>query len=312
MSEEIPSTTCASVTRKPVGEGVVALIKSFESKFDVKVFCIIHPADGGERLDGFCPALFDEVLGQLQSIERGKPIAVLLDSPGGDMASAFRIAKAIQKHCSKYYVFIPRMASSAATTFALGASRIYFGDHAEIGPIDTQVSSPEHGRKISSLEMVTSITRINAEALNFLETALARLKRQTSMDADCLIPHAMKYATDLVRPIMERVDSVTFAFHCRLLKTAELYAKTLLLSRGDSEEDADRISANLARGYQDHAFVIDFVEARRIGLDVLPLPDDLLFNPCIFSNAKSSTIGFLEVCHECNRPPSPGEGKSTE
>ena len=275
MADEL--TTYASVTPRgnpripasAVDQRVVVLARAFEKQFETRVFCIIHPSEGQEQLDCFSERLHEEVLDQLQTVERRKAIAILLDSPGGDLRSAFRIAKTIKRHCSEYYVFIPRLAASAATVLALGASRLYFGEHAEIGPIDPQVSVPDHARRVSSLEVVHSLTRINSEALQIMESTLTLLSQRSGKRPESLISEAIKYTSDFVRPIVEKIDSVSFTFHSRLLKTAEAYAYTLLVGGGMDEDSAKNISAKLTRGYHDHAFVIDCGEAQRIGLDVL-------------------------------------------
>src|SRR5690606_23447016 len=84
-------------------------------------------------------ATFQWVVRICQSLEEGSPISVLIESPGGDAAAAYRIARLLQAHCKWFKVIVPRFAKSAATILALGAEKIWMGRLGELGPIDAQI-----------------------------------------------------------------------------------------------------------------------------------------------------------------------------
>jgi hypothetical protein len=189
---------------------------------------------------------------------------------------------------------VPRYAKSAATLLSLGASRIYFAEHAELGPIDVQLEDFEHERQISALEMVQSMERLNSEAMQAMDAMMSLLVRRSGKRIDSLLPAVLKYAADVTRPIFEKIDTISFTYHARLLKIGEDYARRLLQDR--QPEDAEAIAITLTRGYPDHGFVIDFEEAVRIGLVLAEIPVNLreLIGPHLPSYTKNTVIGFLE------------------
>lgn len=272
-----------------------AAVRLAERTLGVKVFCLIHQPSGPYDIDTISPWLHDMLLAQLKRHPRGEPVAVLLHSPGGDAHSAYRMAKSLIRHCGEYYVIIPRYAKSAATLFTLGASRIYFGEHAEIGPIDVQVNDPERERQISALEMVQSLERLNSEAMQVMDAMMSLLLNRSGKRIDSLLPSVLKYAADVTRPIFDKVDTVSFTYHARLLKIGEDYAK-LLLQEQYPPHQAETIAASLTRGYPDHGFAIDKEETGAIGLELEDIPDILRepLGPFSPSYTKSTVIGFLE------------------
>lgn len=273
---------------------LVAAVRLTERQLGVRVFCLIHR--GGDRVtDEISPWLFFRLLVALKTAPRGEPVALLMHSPGGDAHSAFRIAKALNHHCGQYYAVIPRYAKSAATLLSLGASKIYFGEHAEFGPIDVQRDDAEHERQISALEVVQSLERLSSEAMQVMDTMMALLLHRSGKRIDSLLPSILKYTANVTRPIFEKIDTVSFTYHSRLLKIGEDYARILLRKRF-SEEKAAVIAMSLTRKYPDHGFVIDVDEVDALGLDVEPIPDNLRepVGPFLPSYTENTVLGFLE------------------
>jgi hypothetical protein len=219
---------------------------------------------------------------------------VLLHSPGGDPNAAYRLSRLLTRHCGSYVVIIPEYAKSAATLFSLGASKIYFGESAELGPLDVQVDDSDRERQMSALEVVQSLDRLNSESMQIVDSMMNMLVMRTGKRIESLLPHVLKYATDLTRPIFDKVDTVSFTLHSRLLKIGEDYAVRLLKRKYGA--GSENIAYALTRRYPDHGFVIDREEAESLGLEVTPISDILTepISPSLRSCTKHTVIGILE------------------
>ena len=138
---------------------------------------------------------------------------------------------------------------------------------AELGPIDAQVEDPDRERTASALDEVQSLERLHAQALNLLDSTMMLLMGRTKKRTDVLLPFVLRYVSDTMRPLFEKIDTVHFTGMSRTLKVAEAYAVRLLSRRHEGVE-ANQIAEKLVYSYPDHSFVIDYAEARSIGLEV--------------------------------------------
>ena len=82
----------------------------------------------------------DAILQVIRSVPPGKPIDLIVHTPGGVLTSAYQIAKALKEHKGKVTVFIPHYAMSGGTLIALAADEIVLGPNAMLGPVDPQIS----------------------------------------------------------------------------------------------------------------------------------------------------------------------------
>jgi len=81
----------------------------------------------------------ESILRAIRSVPPGKPIDMVIHTPGGILFSAYQIAKALKEHEGKVTVFIPHYAMSGGTLIALGADKIVMDKDAIIGPVDPQL-----------------------------------------------------------------------------------------------------------------------------------------------------------------------------
>lgn len=146
-----------------------------------------------------------------------------------------------------------------------------------------------------ALEMVQSLERLNSEAMQVMDAMMSLLVQRSRKRIDSLLPAVLKYTADVTRPIFEKIDTISFTYHARLLKVGEDYASRLLRGRY-KDDDATKIAVSLTRGYGDHGFVIDGDEAAAIGLDLERIPDNLRepAGHSLPSYTKSTVLGFLE------------------
>ncbi len=77
----------------------------------------------------------------LDDVESGKPVDLLLHTPGGDVDQAERIVLLCRKRVgdAEFRVIVPDSAKSAGTLIAIAADEIVMGDPSELGPIDPQI-----------------------------------------------------------------------------------------------------------------------------------------------------------------------------
>lgn len=84
----------------------------------------------------------DDAEGVLQAIREtppGRPIEIILHTPGGLVLAATQIAQALADHDGKVTAVVPHYAMSGGTLIALGADEIVLDRHAALGPIDPQL-----------------------------------------------------------------------------------------------------------------------------------------------------------------------------
>ena len=227
-------------------------------------------------------ALFDSRFIPDFGLERGKNVALLIDSPGGQARAAYEIASLLRQHCGGFVAVVPRRAKSAATLISLGADGIILGEYGELGPLDVQIMDVEREEWISGLDEVQSLERLHAFTMAAFDQTMFMLASRTRMKAGTLIPHVTKLVTQMVQPMFGNVDVVRYTQMSRRLKVGEEYARRLLMNRF-SESIANNIARKLVEIYPEHGFIIDHGEAERLGLrPTLPEPDvrDIMCNLC--------------------------------
>ena len=81
-----------------------------------------------------------EFIDQIEQIEHGSKVDVLIHSTGGDALTAWKLMSLLRERFSSVTVLVPFMAFSAATIFSLGADEIIMHPNASLGPIDPQIT----------------------------------------------------------------------------------------------------------------------------------------------------------------------------
>jgi ClpP class serine protease len=81
----------------------------------------------------------ESVLRAIRETPSGRPIEIILHTPGGLVLAARQIASALADHDGKVTAVVPHYAMSGGTMIALAADEILVDSHAALGPIDPQV-----------------------------------------------------------------------------------------------------------------------------------------------------------------------------
>jgi hypothetical protein len=243
------------------GEKMIEL----EKLLNIPIWVIIHQGScphcgGGTEIE---LALFKGFQSDYANIWEGRPVGLLVESPGGDANTAYRIARLLQRRSgNQLTVIVPQYAKSAATLLALGAARLIVSENAEFGPLDVQIADPQKEEIRSALDVVQSLQQLREFALASLDQTMALVVPRLLKKTDTLLPYAMKYVTDFMRPLLEQVEVVDYTGKSRELKVAEDYA-VRLMRKNYSVMDAQQIAKSLVAAYPTHGFVIDKEEAGR-------------------------------------------------
>lgn len=204
----------------------------------------------------------DSILELLESktLSKEKEILLILDTFGGVVNPVLHIINVLRYFSTgSFEVFVPRYAKSAGTMLCLGASKIFMGLVSEIGPVDTLIRFK--GSYTSAKLYCEEYERI----LRIIEDLS---KRSSALD-----PLLSAYYLQL-----DKMDNV-FYYQCKNAnERGTKMAKDVLENNPsyskEPKEIKDKISTELVYGYMDHGDVINYEEAKKIGLKVE------MYEPC--------------------------------
>jgi hypothetical protein len=180
---------------------------------------------------------------------------IFLHSGGGDIHTAYEIAKLCRKYCGHFSILIPEYAMSAATLLCLGADEILFSKIGHIGPLDPVVKVPRLGwLPAYAIRMAPKVLEGELETERGVD---ARLK-----------------AAFIIHPIASQIDPYLLTTFANVPILGVVYGSELLRLAGKSEEDAKRCITKLVYGYPEHGHVIDIEEAQSLNLSVKELEPD--------------------------------------
>lgn len=168
----------------------------------------------------------------------------------------------IQRASGGFVAVVPRIAKSAATLLVTGADGLLMGCDAELGPLDAQIMDRDTEDYGSALNEVQALERLNVVALDQIDQTMFLLLARTGKKTDVLLPRVLDFVASMMRPLVEKIDTVHYTQRSRVLKVGEDYAVRLLQKRvGD---DAPKIARDLVNNYPEHGFIIDRDEASRV------------------------------------------------
>jgi ClpP class serine protease len=176
--------------------GVAPYIRRMQERRGSSVICVVHSASMHSELVDMTTA--KDVLKALAAVDPNAPLDIVLHTPGGVSFHGWQIARALKAHRGHKTVFVPYFAWSAGTIIALAADEIVMGQHAALGPIDTQYDGVPVSAWVSVLKQKPR-KKIDDVTL-FLGERSARLMRDD---------HAK--AVDLMRGVYSRRDAERIA-----------------------------------------------------------------------------------------------------
>ncbi|HEV8038141.1 MAG TPA: hypothetical protein VGP62_04700, partial [Bryobacteraceae bacterium] len=189
-------------------------------------------------------------------------LLMILVTNGGDPDVAYRIARCIQNHYTKFTVCVSGVCKSAGTLLLLGANELAFSEHGEIGPLDIQMAKKDDlWESESGLTVITALAALSENAQDafdhFLLSLTARSGGRITVRTASEI--AAKLTQALYAPIAEQIDPIHMGEVKRSMAIAKQYGERLL--KKSELCDAERLNI-LISGYPSHSFVIDREEAK--------------------------------------------------
>lgn len=279
--------------------GPLSAVKNFEKTIlalekqrKSRIYSIVHTA----HPQHICRPEFSTALARREEFGKIKTLEILIHSTGGHASVAYRLAQYFRRHCKELHVLVPMMAKSAATLLSLNADDICMGEFAELGPLDTQLRDDldKGGGYFSPLDEFRSVEFLREYAAGILDYMSFTLEER-GMSVKQSLHEAIPGVVGMMRPLYGQVDPSKLGSYRRALAEGEGYAKRLLSSRMD-DDDAEQLAQDLVWDYPAHDFVIDYEEAKSIGLPVSRLPiahEKSLINALIgLMNYEIPYIGF--------------------
>lgn len=215
-----------------------SLIREYEESVRVNLIVVIDQIFP-DNLTYLEELLFD--------LDSGKPLHLLLASPGGDGETAIRMVRTLQSRCSELTVLVPDMAKSAATLLCLGAHKIVMGPAGDLGPVDPQLQIPGGRSLASAKEIVAAI-----------DEAEDRIRNNPDS-----FPLFASLLSDLNMLMVEQARS-------SLGRTEALVREALEACPGRTEGEVNNLAAALKAPLiddpQSHSAVISCDAAQRFGL----------------------------------------------
>lgn len=246
---------------EPIPPDLARKVIATEKAFGKPTWALIQQTDDEEHPFGdLGPSVWRGFFAARDQLVDCEEIALVIDSPGGFARETFQLAKLFQRHCGGFDAIVPRFAKSAATLLILGSDQRYMGRDAELGPLDVQLVDWEEEEWSSPLDEVQALERLNGVALDLFDQTVLMLRVRTKKKLSTLLPMALEYTAEMMKPLLEKVDTIHYAKQSRLLKVAEEYGKRLL-EKNFAERDAVSIAERFVSGYNEHGFVISPEEA---------------------------------------------------
>lgn len=258
----------ASMYPGPTSElpaGFATCIQNLQKALQMPVWFLIQEG-GYRRFQDLDYATKKAFCCSKSGLPENEKIALVVDSPGGDAKVGYQIARFIKKRCSGFTVLVPEYAKSAATLLSLGADKIIIGKNAELGPLDAQVYDSDREQRLSALDEIQALDRLNAFALQAIDASLFYLKRRTGKSMNVLLPGVQNFVGSMIQPLFEKIDTVHYTQMSRLLKIAEEYASRLLRSKYGSQK-ATEIARHFVHEYPAHDFFVNLEDTEAAGLD---------------------------------------------
>lgn len=259
--------------KKPLKQELGKRLAGLQEAFGVPVWVLIqqHPHHDGPYADinRRLRAAFFKQRHELKNCGR---VAFVIESPGGYARPAYQIATLFRRHCGGFLSIVPSYAKSGATLLALGGDDIYLGMDAELGPLDAQLRDPDREQITSALDEVSALERLHSVALDQFDQTMMLLSFRTEKKTETLLPMAMSFSAEMMKPLLDKIDTVHYTQQSRILKEAEDYAIRLLQAKY-GQERAEQIARRLVNNYPEHGFVINREEAAAF-LDLPDVPDE--------------------------------------
>jgi len=197
----------------------------------------------------------------LERLGQHDTIYLFVKSDGGNGQASLRLMNLIRQHAGQVKLLAPLECSSAATMLALGADEIHMGPMAYLTAVDTSLT-----HELSPLDRENDRVSVSLDELN---RVIGRGNTENSQANLNAYQALFQYVHPLVIGAVDRASSLSVML-CRELLSYHLTDESSIME----------IAHTLNSKYPSHGYPIMRGEAKKIGLNVLPMDkqvnDDLL------------------------------------
>ncbi|MGH9918147.1 MAG: SDH family Clp fold serine proteinase [Nitrososphaerales archaeon] len=228
------------------------LIKAIESHTGRRLICYVSEST---------PLVRDDVvplMDLLHDVPVGTDIDFLLNTPGGDVGVADKMARILRRRVGSKGVFrvlVADYAKSAGTLLALGADRIIMSDSSELGPIDPQIITQNADGQF-----------IQRPAHTYVDAYDALAKKISDPDS-----YKGEKNTDAEKQLVAKLDPAHLNLCRQLIARSRELAEDLLKQGMLQDGTYTKVAGDLTdneRWHSDHGAVINCETAQSMGLKV--------------------------------------------
>ena len=181
---------------------------------------------------------------------------LFIKSDGGSGEASLRLVNLLRKYYTKIIALIPLDCASAATMLVLGADLIKMGPLAYLSAIDTSIT-----HDLSPVDKDNDLVSVSQNELSRVVNLWNTNKQQGDSN-----PFSSIY--NHIHPLV--IGSVDRATSLSIKLTTDILSYHL-----KDIQIAEKISNKLNSDYPSHSYPITIIEAKKIGLNVEELEDDL-------------------------------------
>ncbi len=257
-----------------------------------------------------------EEIKKIRSKKEDTSIDLFLNSPGGDIYSAYKIINILREKCSRLRIIIPEFANSAATLMSLGGDIIIMGPQSELGPLDKPMEHPllEGTGRMSALDGALPFLDLFDATKEFAFELANEFRDSYGLSRKDSLELGFRIAHNYVSSTVKKMDSFILNKCKRWLRVPQKYGIEFLenymfqedirtAKNGELElvkQRINRLIHNLVWAYPEHSFAISFLEAKKIGLKVEPSSElkewDLLWEFYkTLEKRREKTVGFYSI-----------------
>jgi len=194
--------------------------------------------------------------GVLRSIGKTKRLSFFIKSDGGSGQVSLRMVNLVRQFTSGLTALVPLECESAATMLALGADKILMGPLAHLSAVDTSLT-----HDLSPIDRDNDRVSVSQDELHRVVRLWQRQSRnKPSNPYEALFSHVHPLvigAVDRASALSTKLCIEILSYHMKDLRKAS------------------KISDILNSSYPSHSYPITLREARRLGLNVEPLAEEI-------------------------------------
>ena len=183
-------------------------------------------------------------------------LSLFIKSDGGSGTSALRIVHLLRRYFERITVLVPLNCVSAATMVAIGADEIQMGPLAYLSAVDTSLT-----HDLSPIDNNNHRVSVSLDELN----RIINLWRAESKDEG---PNPYSAVFNHIHPLVIGAVDRSSSLSVRL-------CNEILSYHMSDPEKSERISKTLNQDYPYHAYPITIREAQRLGLNAVPLAQEV-------------------------------------